>query len=88
MSIFLRFVRFSVSVPSQQLVSSYVTKNTTMRPRTLHNNTIDFTQMNDTIVHALTWFFEHRPILHLKRHHVADELSILITCLLKNVLTL
>ena len=27
----------------------------------LHNNTIDFTQKNETIVHILTWYIEHHP---------------------------
>ena len=27
----------------------------------LHNNTIDFTQKNETIVHILTWYIEHTP---------------------------
>ena len=28
----------------------------------LHNNKIDFTQENETIVHILTWYIEHHPI--------------------------
>ena len=28
-------------------------------PYSLHNNTIDFTQQNETIVHILTWYIEH-----------------------------
>ena len=33
-------------------------------PYSLHNNTIDFTQQNETIVHILTWYIEHHPCSH------------------------
>ena len=39
-------------IPSEQQVSSYVTKNTMI----LLPYTTDFTRQNETIVHILTWF--------------------------------
>ena len=31
-------------------------------PYSVHNNTIDFTRENETIVHILTWYIEHHPL--------------------------
>ena len=51
--------RYTKSIASLELRHKELNND----PYSLHNNTIDFTLSNETIVHILTWYIEHHPNL-------------------------